>query len=187
LGELLARSAGRLCRAEQPKQRRRCSRHRRGQETADSGHLLGDARNPRRDGGGNRHAGTDRGRTRPGAGHGVHSTHHGQQQIGGRAGGFVPLYARPAGHFAPAAFRGNASQPACPVRWDCRFRWRAVLAAAGAYLYILPLRGSGRLRQRRASRHGYSCTGGNTNPSCPQRHGAGQRLERQLRQSGAAG
>ena len=36
--------------------------------------------------------------------------------------------------FAPAAFRGNASQPACPVRWDCRCRWCAVLAAAGSTL-----------------------------------------------------
>ena len=38
-----------------------------------------------------------------------------------------------------------------------------------------------------ASRHRYSRTGGNTHLGCPQRHGAGQRLERQLRQSGAAG
>lgn len=55
----------------------------------------------------------------------------------------------------------------------------AVLAAAGAHLYILPLRGSGRFWQCRASRH--------THPSCPQRHGTGQWLERQLRQSGPAG
>ena len=108
-------------------------------------------------------------------------------KYGGRAGRFVPLYARPAGHFAPAAFRGNAPQSACPVRRDCCCRWRVVLAAAGAHLYILPLRGSGRLRQCRASRHRYSRTGGNTHLGCPQRHGAGQRLERQLRQSGAAG
>ncbi len=66
------------------------------------------------------------------------SAHHGQQQIGGRAGRPVPLYARPAGHFAPAAFRGNASQPACSVRRDCRCRWRVVLAAAGAHLSSLP-------------------------------------------------
>ena len=62
------------------------------------------------------------------------------------AGRPVPLYARPAGYFAPAAIRGNAPQPACSVRRDCCCRWRVVLAAAGAYLYILPLRGSGRLR-----------------------------------------
>ena len=148
---------------------------------------MGDARNKRRGGGNNRHAGTDRGRTRPGAGHGVHSAHHGQQQIGGRAGRSVPLYARPTGHFAPAAFRGNAPQPACPVRRDCRCRWRVVLAITGAHLYILPLRGGGCLRQRRASRHRYSRARGYANPSCPQRYGAGQRLERQLRQSGAAG
>ena len=47
---------------------------------------------------------THRGRTRPGAGHGVHSAHHGQQQNGGRAGGFISLYAGPAGYFAAAAF-----------------------------------------------------------------------------------
>ena len=148
---------------------------------------MGDARNKCRGGGSNRHTGTDRGRTRPRAGHGVHSAHHGQHQIGGRAGRFVPLYARPAGHFAPAAFRGNASQPACPVRWDCRCRWCAVLASSGTYLYILPLRRSGCFRQCRASRHRYSRTGGNTHLGCPQRHSAGQRLERQLRQSGSAG
>ena len=88
---------------------------------------------------------------------------------------------------AEAAFRGNAPQSACPVRWDCCCRWRVVLAAAGAYLYILPLRGGGCLRQCRASRHGHSRAGGNTHLGCPQRHGAGQRLERQLRQSGSAG
>ncbi|MFR8746589.1 hypothetical protein [Gemmiger formicilis] len=44
-------------------------------------------------------------------------------------------------HFAPAAIRGNAPQPACSVRRDCCCRWRVVLAAAGAHLYILPLRG----------------------------------------------
>ena len=116
-----------------------------------------------------------------------YSAHHGQQQIGGRAGRSVPLYARPTGHFAPAAFRGNAPQPACPVRRDCRCRWRVVLAITGAHLYILPLRGGGCLRQRRASRHGYSRAGGYANPSCPQRYGTGQWLERQLRQSGSAG
>ena len=62
-----------------------------------------------------------------------------------------------------------------------------VLAASGSHLYILPLRGSGRFWQCRASRHGHSRTGGHTHLGCPQRHGAGQRLERQLRQSGSAG
>ena len=47
--------------------------------------------------------------------------------------------------------------------------------------------GNGRLRQCRASRHGHSRTGGYAYPRRPQRCGAGQRLERQLRQSGAAG
>ena len=41
--------------------------------------------------------------------------------------------------------------------------------------------------ERWVSRHGYSRTGGHTHLGCPQRHGAGQRLERQLRQSGVAG
>lgn len=41
--------------------------------------------------------------------------------------------------------------------------------------------------QRRTSRHGHSRAGGHTHPGCPQRHGTDQRLERQLRQSGAAG
>ena len=76
----------------------------------------------------------------------LHSAHHRKQQIGGRAGESVPLYAGPAGHFAPAAIRGNAPQPACPVRWDRRCGRRIVLAAAGTHLYILPLRGGGRLR-----------------------------------------
>ena len=62
-----------------------------------------------------------------------------------------------------------------------------VLAASGSHLYILPLRGSRRLRQCRAPRHGYSRAGGNTHFGRPQRHGAGPRLERQLRQSGSAG
>ena len=92
----------------------------------------------------------------------------------------------PAGHFAPAVIRGNAPQPAGTVRRDCCCRWRVMLAAAGAHLYILPLRGSGRLRQCRASRHGYSRAGRHTHLSCPQRHGACQRLERQLRQPSAA-
>ena len=61
------------------------------------------------------------------------------------------------------------------------------IAAAGAHLYILPLRGGGRFRQCRASRHGHSRAGGHAHPRCPQRHSADQRLERQLRQSGAAG
>ena len=148
---------------------------------------MGDARNKRRGGGSNRHTGTDRGRTRPGACHGVHSAHRGQQQIGGRAGRFVPLYARPAGHFAPAAFRGNAPQSACPVRRDCCCGRRIVLAVAGSHLYILPLRGSRRLWQYRASRHGHSRAGGYAHLGCPQRNCFGQRLERQLRQSGAAG
>ena len=102
-------------------------------------------------------------------------------------GGSVSLYAGPAGHFAPAAIRGNAPQPACSVRRDRRCGWRVMLAAAGAHLYILPLRGSGRLRQCRASRHGHSRAGGYAHLGCPQRHGACQRLERQLRQSGSAG
>ena len=62
-----------------------------------------------------------------------------------------------------------------------------VLAAAGAHLYILPLRGSRRLWQYRASRHGHSRAGGYAHLGCPQRNCFGQRLERQLRQSGAAG
>ena len=37
-------------------------------------------------------------------------------------------------HFAPAAIRGNAPQPACSVRRDCCCRWRVVLAAAGGTL-----------------------------------------------------
>ena len=75
------------------------------------------------------------------------------------------------------ALCGGIAVPMASCRWPL----------AGAHLYILPLRGSGRLRQCRASRHRYSRTGGNTHLGCPQRHGAGQRLERQLRQSGAAG
>ena len=62
-----------------------------------------------------------------------------------------------------------------------------MLAAAGAHLYILSLRGSGRFRQCRASRHRHSRAGGYAYPRCPQRYGTGQWLERQLRQSGAAG
>ena len=103
------------------------------------------------------------------------------------AGRFVPLYARPTGHFAPAVIRGNAPQSACSVRRDCCCGRRIVLAAAGAYLYILPLWGSRRLRQCRASRHRHSRAGGYAYPRCPQRYGTGQWLERQLRQSGAAG
>ena len=45
----------------------------------------------------------------------------------------------------------------------------------------------GFFRQCRASRHGHSRAGGHTYPRRPQRYGAGQRLERQLRQSGSAG
>ena len=61
------------------------------------------------------------------------------------------------------------------------------LAVAGSHLYILPLRGSRRLWQYRASRHGHSRAGGYAHLGCPQRNCFGQRLERQLRQSGAAG
>ena len=55
-------------------------------------------------------------------------------------------YAGPAGHFAPAAIRGNAPQPVDTVRRDCCCGRRVMLAAAGAHLYILPLRGGGCLR-----------------------------------------
>ena len=41
--------------------------------------------------------------------------------------------------------------------------------------------------QYRASRHGHSRAGGYAHLGCPQRNCFGQRLERQLRQSGAAG
>ena len=70
---------------------------------------------------------------------------------------------------------------------DGELCWPLLGHTYGSHLYILPLRGSGRFWQCRASRHGYSSTGGYAHLGCPQRHGAGQRLERQLRQSGAAG
>ena len=81
----------------------------------------------------------------------------------------------------------TAPQSACPVRRDCCCGRRIVLAVAGSHLYILPLRGSRRLWQYRASRHGHSRAGGYAHLGCPQRNCFGQRLERQLRQSGAAG
>ena len=130
--------------------------------------FLGDARNKRRGGGNNRPRGTDRGRTRPGASHGyiLHITVSSKS-----VDALADLYrfTQDQRDILHQLFPRKCVPVCFPVRQDCCCGRQLCWPLPG-HTYILPLRGGGCLRQYRASRHGYSRTGGYAHLGCPQRN-----------------